>query len=272
MMQHLKPLKRFGQNFLIDKNIIRKIIASVACGVKDCILEIGPGRGALTFELAGTVQKLLAIEVDRGLAEFLKNESKAFKNIHIICQDALKLDLKYMAKKNKIASFKVVSNLPYYITTPLIEYLFKHLGLISDIFVMVQKEVAERMVAKTGDATYSSFSCFVNHYCRPEILFKVKRGSFYPVPKVDSCFVRLRPRPKKERLLNVKSEGFLFKVIRSAFGQRRKRLYASLSKVVDRSVLNRLPAQELLLCRAEELSLGDFIRLSNLIFDNCQKR
>lgn len=268
----LKPLKRFGQHFLTDKNIIRKIIAAASLRRSDHVLEIGPGRGALTFELARRAKKVLAIEVDRGLCALLIARARTLKNVDIICRDALKCDLRKLARRSEIASFKIVSNLPYYITTPVIAHLFKNIRVIDDIYLMVQKEVGQRMTAQAGEGAYGSFSCFVNYFCRPEILFGIKAGSFYPAPKVGSCFIRLKPWPKKERPYRVKSEELLFKVIRSAFGQRRKRLASSLARVVEKKKLNSLLSRELLKKRAEELSLADFVSLSNQVFDILKKR
>ena len=152
----LKPLKRFGQNFLIDKNIIRKIINSVNVTQEDCILEIGPGGGALTFDLSQKAKKVVAVELDRGLCAALRQQSLPVKNIDVVCQDILKFDLKGFAKKRKIKAFKVVANLPYYITTPIIEYLFKNIRYIDDIYIMVQKEVAERMTSAPVNKIYGS--------------------------------------------------------------------------------------------------------------------
>lgn len=263
----LKPLKRFGQNFLIDKNIIRKIMDSVNVTQEDCILEIGPGGGALTFDLSQKAKKVVAVELDRGLCATLRQQSRPVKNIEVICEDILKFDLKSFSKKRKIRTFKVVANLPYYITTPIIEYLFKNIRHIEDIYIMVQKEVAERMTSGPGKKTYGSFTCFVNYFCEPKILFYIKSGSFWPAPKVGSCFVRLKPYRPKDRPYRIKSETLFFKVMRSGFGQRRKKLSSSLSKIFDKQMLIRLPEQKLLSMRPEELSLEDFARLSNAIYN-----
>jgi len=268
----LRPLKRFGQNFLIDKNIIRKIICAVGLSNGEAVLEIGPGRGALTFEMAKKTRHLAAVEVDRGLSELLKKRAEGLGNADIICKDILKFNLKGYVKKNKIKSLKVVANLPYYITTPVIEFLFKHAGLLSDIFITVQKEVAERMLAHAGSRSYGSLSCFINYYCTPSILFRIKRGSFWPAPKVESCFVHLKPIKNPQKAAHVKSETLLFKVIRSAFGQRRKQLYSSLADLMDRESVKRSAAGPFLSKRPEELELEDFVALSNLVFDFSRQR
>ncbi len=267
MVRQLPPLKRFGQNFLTDNNIIAKIINDVATNREDIVLEIGPGRGALTFELAKCAAFVLAVEIDRGLSENLKDSFSAYRNVEIVPGDILKVDLKKELKKRKILSVKVVANLPYYITTPILEYLFNNAPLIKDIFIMVQKEVADRMTAKPGTKAYGSLSCFVNYFTIPEILFKIKGASFYPAPRVDSCFVRLKPLKDPENYHGAKSQVLLFDIIRTAFGQRRKRLYGSLSKIVAKEQLNSLPCRKLLELRPEELSLRDFVYLSNVVFD-----
>lgn len=271
MMTSYRPLKRFGQNFLIDKNITKKIIESLHLSPGDCVLEIGPGRGALTSDLVEKARRVVAVEIDKGLYENLCLQFKDAKNIDIISGDILKFNLKRYARDSKIKSFKVVANLPYYITTPIIEYLFDNIKYVDDIFVTMQKEVAQRMTASLGTEEYGSLTCFVNYFCRPSILFRIKSGSFWPVPKVESSFVRLKPR-KNELGFNVKSEPLFFKVMRSAFGQKRKRLYASLVKVLDKKMLNQLAASDLLSRRPQELSLTDFAALSNLIFDFLKKR
>ena len=268
----VKPLKRFGQNFLIDKNIIKKIIQATRLTLRDTVLEIGPGRGALTFELARHVKRLVAVELDRGLCSQLLKQTQNMNNLDVICCDILKFNLKSYGKKSKIKSFKVVANVPYYITTPILEFLFKNIGSIDDVFLTVQKEVAERMTAKPGTKVYGSLTCFVSYYCSPKVLFKIKRNSFWPVPKVDSCFIRLKPLKQNERKFGVKSQDLFFRTVRSAFGQRRKQLYASLSGILRKNELRLLPAQDLLSQRPEQLSLADFIRLSNLIFDFLKKR
>ena len=266
-MRNLPPLKRFGQNFLIDRNIIGKIISAVDVTQDDDVLEIGPGRGSLTIELVKASHSLVAIEIDRGLCRHLEFLCASYKRATIICQDILKFEMKKYAKDNKINTFKVVANLPYYITTPVIEYLFNNIGFINDIFIMVQKEVAARMTAKEGTKIYGSFSCFVNYYSEPSVLFPIKGNSFYPVPKIDSCFIRLKPYKNPIQHHGVKSEQTLFKVMRSGFGQRRKRLMSSLSSFISRDILAKLGCGKLLDNRPEQLSLSDFVRLSNDIFD-----
>lgn len=265
MKNALPPLKRFGQNFLMDKNIIAKIVVAADISAKDDVFEIGPGRGALTLALAKTAHRVTAVEIDQGLVRYLKEAFKDFKNVEIFCCDILKFSFKSCVHKKKMRRFKVVANLPYYITTPIIEFLVKNINWIDDIFIMVQKEVADRMGASPGSKTFGSFTCFVNYFCDFRPYFKIKAASFYPAPRVDSSFVRLKPRKDPRKFYGVKSQAFFFKLIRAAFGQRRKRLYGSLSGVVGKEELKALPCQDLLERRAEELGLLDFVRLSNLI-------
>lgn len=261
------PLKRFGQNFLIDKNIILKILNAVSVTKKDAVLEIGPGRGALTFEMAGKAWKFCAVEIDRGLAKELKVLSDGMENADIILGDILDFDLTRYARKNGIKKFKVIGNLPYYITTPVLEYLFKNARYIEDIFITVQKEVAERMVACAGSKDYGSLSCFVSYYCQPRILFKIKRGSFWPAPKVESAFLHLKILNLSKRSFCIKSESLLFECIRNSFRQRRKKLLNSLTVLLEKDDLSTLSSLDLLEKRPEQLSLEDFARVSNQIFD-----
>ncbi len=272
MNARLAPLKRFGQNFLTDKNIVRKIVRCAGLTASDIVLEIGPGRGALTFEMAKIVKSLIAVELDRGQCLKLIEETKGLNNVDIVCGDILKFNLKSYLKKAKIRSVKVVANVPYYITTPIIEFLFKNIGCVDDIFLTVQREFADRITADPGTSAYGSLTCFVNYHCASERLFNIKSASFWPRPKVESSFLRLRPLKKSEQRVKARSKSLFFKVVRSAFGQRRKRLYASLSNVLDKESLKQLPCQDLLDKRAGELSVPDFLRVSNLIFDFSKKR
>ncbi len=259
----LTPLKRFGQNFLNDKNIIKKIVAAIPLSKKMSILEIGPGMGALTFELLPKVRRLVAVEVDRRFCAILKEETKENPSAKIICKDILKFDIKKYARLHAISSFKIIGNLPYYITTPILEHLFNSISYVDDIFITVQREVGVRLTAGVGSKDYSSLTCFANYFCTPEVLFKIKKGSFWPAPKVDSCFLRLKPKTPQERGFTVKSEKLFFKVVRAAFGQRRKKLYTSLSTLVSKDDLKELPFQFFCERRAEELKLSDFAQLSN---------
>lgn len=267
MNARLKPLKRFGQNFLVDQNIREKIFRALALTPSDAVLEIGPGDGALTFVLASAARRVVAVELDRGRSEELRKRAEGVKNLDVCQGDILKFDLKAAAGRHKVSSFVVVANIPYYITTPILEYLFAGIGLVKDIYLMVQKELGERLVARPGTKTYGALTCFVDYFTLPEILFPVKAGSFRPVPKVDSCFMRLRPWREAERPWTVKSEEKFFEVVRAAFGQRRKTLKASLSRIAGKKELSHVVPQELLCARPEVLALADFAALANQLFD-----
>ncbi len=261
------PLKRFGQNFLIDKNIVLKILNAASVSKEDAVLEIGPGRGALTLKLALEAGKFCAVEIDRGLAKDLSVSLAGAENAEVILGDILDFDLIRYARKNKIKKVKVIGNLPYYITTPILEYLFKNTGCIEDIFITVQKEVAQRIVACAGSKDYGSLSCFVSYYCRPRVLFNIKKNSFWPVPKVESAFLHLKVLSSSDRPFHIKSESLLFECIRKSFGQRRKRLLSSLSFLLKKEQLSGLSCFDLLKKRPEQLSLEDFANVSNQIFD-----
>jgi 16S rRNA (adenine1518-N6/adenine1519-N6)-dimethyltransferase len=256
-----KPKKSLGQNFLIDKNIQAKIINSLGLCPQDIVLEIGAGRGELTHLIAQRVKKVYAVEIDSKLCGNLESSLSEFKNIQILNNDILKLDLK---KYSKDAKFKVIGNVPYYITTPIIELLIKYRALINIIFLTVQKEFATRIAASSGTKDYGSFSCFVQYYTLPQKLFLIKKSSFFPVPKVDSCFLRLTPRERSS--LNKNQESVLFKIIRASFNQRRKTLRNSLKELVTpeklESFFKAIGKDNNI--RPEMLTLEDFITLTKL--------
>lgn len=263
----LRPLRRFGQNFLTDKNILAKIFSVVSVGREDDVLEIGPGEGALTKDLAKRCRRLVAVEIDRELCRRLQSDFIDFKNATIVCGDILSFDLAGCVRRLRLRRLRVIANLPYYITSPILEYLFKHISLIKDIHVLVQREVAQRICAAPGTKIYSSFSCFVNYHAVPEILFRVKKGSFRPAPKIESSFLRLMPRAAAARRLFLKDEDLFFKVVRTSFSQRRKRLLSSLKDLIPLARGDRFLSDPLLNKRPEELSLEDFAVISNQIFD-----
>jgi 16S rRNA (adenine1518-N6/adenine1519-N6)-dimethyltransferase len=248
------------------------MIQAVSLKAGDSVLEIGPGQGAITFLIEKHAKNVVAVEIDRGFYARLKQRYEGSKHVDVVCADILKFNLKAYLKKKKIKRVKVVANLPYYITTPIIEYLFKNISVIDDIFITIQKEVAERMIALPGGKTYGSFTCFVNYFCLPKILFKIKKDSFWPVPKVDSSFVRLKPYSSDDRPFHVHSQELFFKIIRSSFGQRRKQIFNPLSKVLSKEDLRTIFNANFLSQRAENLSGEDFARASNLIFDFLKKR
>jgi len=259
----IKPKKRLGQNFLVDKNVLKKIINTSDIGSSDMVLEIGAGKGGLTECLASKAQKIVALELDLRLCEYLENKFKGYANIVILNQDILKFDIgKYFSKtKSKI---KVIGNIPYYITSPIIEHLFKYKDKIDSVFLTVQKEFAERIAASPGSKDYGAFSCFVQFYADPNILFHIKKGSFFPVPKVDSSFLKISMR--QEFPCEVKDVDLFFKLIRLAFNQRRKTLRNSLKGVVPAGKLNSFFLKENISAntRPEDLGLEYFAALANL--------
>lgn len=260
---YLKPKKRLGQNFLLDRNVQRKIAAYCQLRPCDCVLEIGSGYGDLTKLIAGGAAFVYALEIDPDLCRILKNNTKDYANIKVINRDILKFNLRNYFKKaeNKI---KAVGNIPYYITTPIIEHLLKYRDKVDSIFITVQKEFARRITADAGSKEYGSFSCYVQYYCIATPLFLIKKNSFLPVPKVDSCLIRLKVR--EDPAVKVRDEKLFFRVIRKAFNQRRKTLRNSLAGII--------PAPKLSVffekynidknIRPEDLTLQNFANLSNL--------
>jgi 16S rRNA (adenine1518-N6/adenine1519-N6)-dimethyltransferase len=262
----LRPLKRFGENYLIDSNIKDKIIAQVSPSKKDIILEIGPGLGAITIDLAASGAVVLAVEKDRKVLIALRDMTSGYSNLKLIEGDILKFDIARFGAANKI---KVAGNLPYYITTKIIEYLIDHRNLIDLAVIMMQKEVADRMLAKPGAEDYSALSCFVQYYAKPSCIHTVKRTSFYPVPDVDSSLIRLDMLEKPS--VEVRDEDLFFKIIRGAFNQRRKSIINSLSRkvVLDMSKRDLMAALQKLkidpFVRPETLGLPEFAKIANLL-------
>ena len=261
---HVKPKKSLGQNFLTDKNVQRKLIASYNLGAGDYVLEIGAGYGELTKLIAHNVAFVYALEIDPGLCNTLRDSTKEYSNIKVINRDILKFDLKKYFKGLK-AKIKALGNIPYYITSPIIEHLLKYRDKIETVFITVQKEFAKRIVADAGSKKYGSFSCFVQYYSIPKIIFLIKRNSFSPAPKVDSCLLELKVR--EAPAVKVKDEKLLFKVIRACFNKRRKTLRNSLDGIVPSGKLSDFFKENNIdiNIRPEDLELKDFARLINSI-------
>lgn len=260
-----RPLKRFGENYLIDSNIKDKIIAKACLSKQDIVLEIGPGLGAITIDLARSGAGVFAVEKDKKAFAILKKlTADEFPNLELIQGDILEFDLKNIASSRKI---KVIGNLPYYITTPIVEYLIKNRDRIESVIIMVQREVANRLLANPGTKDYASLSCFVQYYTRPSYIHTIRKTAFYPEPDVDSSLIKLDilDAPSVE----VRDEGLLFKIIRGSFNQRRKSIINSLSReeVLDMSkedlssVLINLKIDPSI--RPEMLGLSEFAALSN---------
>ncbi|MDO9027200.1 MAG: 16S rRNA (adenine(1518)-N(6)/adenine(1519)-N(6))-dimethyltransferase RsmA, partial [bacterium] len=217
------PLKKYGQHFLISPEAVQKIISAADLSPRDAVLEIGPGRGVLTGLLAGKAGSVLAVEVDSRLSEELAREYSSCLNLTILNKDFLKLDLPALLDQQGIKKFKVVANLPYYITTPILERLFLVRDRIESIVVMVQREMADRMAAQPG-TEFGSFSVFVQYHVKVDKLFEVPPGAFFPPPKVTSTVIRLTPHQQPP--VKVSDEKAFFKFVQKTFSQRRKMLRA----------------------------------------------
>ncbi len=220
--------KKFGQNFLVDANILNKIVDSADIQKDDCIIEIGPGIGTLTQYLAERAGQVAAVEIDKNLIPILEETLSGYKNVTVINEDILKTDINKLAEeRNQGKPVKVIANLPYYITTSIIMGLFESHVPLSSITVMVQKEVADRMQSGPGSKDYGVLSLAVQYYARPEILMNVSPSCFMPKPKVGSAVIRLVKY--KELPVKVENERKLFAIIRAAFNQRRKTLANALA-------------------------------------------
>ena len=215
--------KKFGQNFLIDPHVLDKIIRSANITEEDMVLEIGPGIGTMTQYLACAARKVVAVEIDKALIPILRDTLDGFENVQIINEDILKIDIARLAEEeNGGRPIKVVANLPYYITTPIIMSLFENHVPLSSVTVMVQKEVAERMQARPGTKDYGALSLAVQYYAKPYIAANVPQNCFMPRPKVASTVIRLDRYEKPP--VQVEDERLLFRLIRASFNQRRKTL------------------------------------------------
>lgn len=265
---NFKFSKSLGQNFLINDEIIDRILEGADAKKGDKIIEVGPGIGTLTRELAQRADKVMAVEIDRNLLPILEETLAEYDNIEVVNEDIMKADIKGLIEQHLDASsVKLVANLPYYITTPIIMRFLEENINVTDIVIMVQKEVAERMNATPGNKTFGALSVAVQYYCDTEIIAKVPRHLFVPQPNVDSIVIALRVRP--ERKYKVDNEEIFFKTVKAAFGQRRKTLLNSLTsmglfeKETVREVLAQANIDEKR--RGETLSLDEFAFLSNCI-------
>lgn len=256
--------KSLGQNFLIDGNIVKNIVEKSGITDEDIVLEIGPGFGTLTEELALNAKKVIAIEKDHRLMEVLDYTLQNYDNVKIINEDFLKIDLeKIFIEEAEGQKLKVVANLPYYITTPILERIIENKKYFSTISVMVQEEVARRVVASPNNKDYGSLTLYLEYNCEKKILMKVPRTVFMPSPKVDSAILYLK---LVHRDLDV-DEDYLFKFIRSGFTKRRKNIMNSLSKGFVN--ISKEELKEILFSlelsgnlRAENLSLQDYINIT----------
>lgn len=262
--------KKFGQNFLIDGNVVEKIVRGAGVTEQDFVLEIGPGIGTMTQILCENAREVAAVEIDDKLIPILRETLAGYDNVTIIHEDILKVDIAALAQeKNAGRPIKVVANLPYYITTPIIMGLFESHVPLDSVTVMVQREVADRMRVGPGTKDYGALSLAVQYYAEPEVVLYVSAGCFMPRPNVDSAVIRLTRH--REPPVKVKDEKLLFKLIRAAFNQRRKTLVNALSNSTEIG-LSKAQVQSAVsyagfspTVRGEALTLEEFARLADII-------
>ena len=262
--------KKFGQNFLIDPHVLGKIVRASGVTKEDCVLEIGPGIGTLTQYLACEADRVIAVEIDRGLMPVLAETLREYDNVEVVNADIMKVDIPaLLAERNITGPVKVVANLPYYITTPILMHLLENEKEITSITVMIQKEVAERMQAAPGGKDYGALSLAVQYYAKPYLAANVPPNCFMPRPAVGSAVIHLASRA--EPAVRVKDEKQMFRLIRAAFNQRRKTLVNALRNAQDLAY-SREEVEEALkeaglpeMIRGEALTLSQFALLSDLL-------
>lgn len=268
--------KKFGQNFLIDTHVLEKIISAAGITEEDFVLEIGPGIGTMTQYLASAAREVCAVEIDKSLIPILEDTLKDYDNVTVINQDILKVDIAELAReKNQGKPIKVVANLPYYITTPIIMGLFESHVPVESITVMVQKEVADRMQVGPGTKDYGALSLAVQYYAEPYIVANVPPNCFMPRPKVGSAVIRLTRH--KEPPVRVKDEKLLFGIIRASFNQRRKTLANGLKNYEGLPFTKEEIEEAISQCgfspsvRGEALSLKEFAMLADVLWETGKK-
>lgn len=267
---HIQANKRLGQNFLVNDDVINSIVEASNIQKEDLVIEIGPGLGTLTSELLEHAGEVIAIELDEKMIPILSDRFKLYDNFELLNEDVLKVDLNKLISENmgNLSKAKVVANLPYYITTPIIMKLLEDKLNIESITVMVQKEVADRITARPGDKLSGSITYSVDYYAEAENIVFVDKSSFIPAPEVDSEVIKLQIR--KEPKVYVDNEELFFKVIKASFMQRRKTLLNGLSNsgiVKDKEKLKEI-LEKLGLSvdvRGEKLTIEEFAKLANLI-------
>lgn len=258
--------KKYGQNFITDKNLLQKIVQAAEIGSEDVVVEVGPGAGTLTQALAEKAQMVIAIEIDTDLLPIITEAMDGYDNFYLVSGDALKLDLDKLVqeKAGQRCSYKVVANLPYYITTPLVMHFLEQHYSIERIVIMVQKEVAERFAAPPGKKEYGAITVSLHYYGDVQLAFVVPRQMFIPQPDVDSAVVDIRPW--KEKPCMAVDEALFHKLVKAAFGQRRKTLRNALKVMqIEANVLE----DSFAVCgidqsrRGETLSVAEFTALAN---------
>ena len=262
--------KKFGQNFLIDSNVLENIVEAAGITKDDFVLEIGPGIGTMTQYLCESARQVLAVEIDKMLIPILEDTLSEYDNVEVINQDVLKVDIKSLVEeKNNGRPIKVVANLPYYITTPIIMGLFESKVPIESITIMVQKEVADRMQTGPGSKDYGALSLAVQYYAEAKVMLNVSATCFMPRPNVDSAVIKLTRH--QESPVEVKDESLMFRIIKASFNQRRKTLVNGLknsseldfSKEEITEALKSIGKEENI--RGEKLTLEEFAKLSNAL-------
>ena len=269
--------KKFGQNFLIDENVVEKIVRDAGVTKDDFVLEIGPGIGTMTQILCENAREVVAVEIDDKLIPILTEDTLSwYDNVTVIHEDILKLDIVKLAnERNGGKPIKVVANLPYYITTPIIMGLFESHVPLDSITIMVQKEVADRMQVGPGTKDYGALSLAVQYYAKPQILLNVPASCFMPRPNVDSAVIQLTRYEKPP--VEVKDEHLMFRLIRASFNQRRKTMTNSVGNSPDLSVSKEQMAAVLEKCglsatvRGEALTLEQFAELANVLSEDTGK-
>ena len=265
---HIHANKKLGQNFLIEDTVVEKTVEAADITKEDLVIEIGPGLGTLTKELLEKAKKVIAIELDEKMIPILQERFFLYQNLELVHQDILTVPLKeYIEKEENIREVKIVANLPYYITTPIIMKLLEDRLPVKTITVMVQKEVAKRLTAKTGDKLCGAITYAIEYYCETKEVVEVPRQSFMPAPEVDSEVIQLILRDKQK--VQVKDEKFLFSLIKASFMQRRKTLLNGIgnSGLIEKNKLKEI-IQKMNLpetVRGENLTLEQFIEIANKV-------
>jgi 16S rRNA (adenine1518-N6/adenine1519-N6)-dimethyltransferase len=264
--------KRYGQNFLIDTHVLEKIVREAGITKDDMVLEVGPGIGTMTQYLCENARKVVAVEIDKNLIPILGDTLSAYDNVQVINEDILKVDIKKLVEEeNDGKPIKVVANLPYYITTPIIMGLFESHVPIESITIMVQKEVADRMQVGPGTKDYGALSLAVQYYAKPEIVANVPPNCFMPRPNVSSAVIRLTRH--EQTPVDVKDEKIMFKIIRATFNQRRKTLQNSVNNFPElhftkEQVVSALEKMGLsATVRGEALTLEQFAQFTNYLLE-----
>lgn len=257
MHSHHTPRKRFGQHFLCDQSIIQRIVAAIAPRKDQHLVEIGPGQGAITLPILKLVQRLDVVELDRDLIPELQARTERAGELIVHEADALAFDFASLKQDGRL--LRVIGNLPYNISTPLIFHLLTYAPIISDMVFMLQKEVADRLAAVPDSEHYGRLSVMTQYHCEVEVLFDVPPTAFFPPPKVQSSIIRLIPHQAYPHVAN--NYAILEQVVKLAFGQRRKTLRNSLRDLVDDEKWAQLPIQSSL--RAEKLTVAEFVLIAN---------